>query len=176
MSIGGACLNNCARCIIRYTQCLCQYFCDGECGACPTHLFDRPFGYPFENLRLTVRRGRVHYRKAKQSHDLEDSGARPAALDQSIYRYRWQSAPFSLIIHSYQDGIGRKESIAFFNSPPPTPLLWSWHMGDQTYPAGRQRRYSKLRPERRLADARYARPSPRGVCDSIVTHGSYDRN
>ena len=34
MSIGGACLNNCARCIIRYTQCLCQYFCDGEteCG------------------------------------------------------------------------------------------------------------------------------------------------
>ena len=75
MSIGGAChLNNCARSILRYTAVLVSVFLYGECGACPTHLFDRPFGYPFENLRLTVRRGRVHYRKAKQSHDLEDSG------------------------------------------------------------------------------------------------------
>ena len=41
-------------------------------------------------------------------------------------------------------------------------------MGDQTYLAGRhgQRRYSKLRPERRLADTRYARQI--GMCNSIV--------
>jgi len=32
--------------------------------------------------------------------------------------------------------------------------------------------YSKLRPERRLADVRHARP--RGVCNSIVPHRSYD--
>ena len=49
-------------------------------------------------------------------------------------------------------------------------------MGDQTYLAGRhgQRRYSKLRPERRLADTRYARQI--GMCNSIEhsgTHWSY---
>ena len=64
-----------------------------------------------------------------------------------------------------------KECILQLELPSPLPTdraVFYGLMGDQTYLAGRhgQRRYSKLRPERRLADTRYARQI--GMCNSIV--------